>query len=127
MPLKSLDLIRDLISFDTTSHESNLEFIEYVEAYLGKLGVDSIRVYDDERRKANLYATLGPQDLSGIMLSGHSDVVPVEGQNWASDPFTVREANGKLFGRGTADMKAFIAIFPATLKAVPIIKAVATY
>lgn len=110
MPLKSLDLIRDLISFDTTSHESNLEFIEYVEAYLGKLGVDSIRVYDDEQRKANLYATLGPQDLSGIMLSGHSDVVPVEGQNWASDPFTVREANGKLFGRGTADMKAFIAI-----------------
>ena len=110
MPTKSLELIRDLIAFDTTSHESNLEFIEYVEAYLGKLGVECMRVYDDEKRKANLYATLGPQDRSGILLSGHTDVVPVEGQDWSSDPFTVREVDGKLFGRGTADMKAFIAI-----------------
>ena len=110
MPLKSLDLIRDLIAFDTTSRESNLAFIEYVEAYLGKLGVECMRVYDDEKRKANLYATLGPQDQSGILLSGHTDVVPVDGQDWTSDPFSVRETNGKLFGRGTADMKAFIAI-----------------
>ncbi|MDD9904754.1 MAG: acetylornithine deacetylase [Rhodospirillaceae bacterium] len=110
MPLKSLDLIRDLIAFDTTSRESNLAFIEYVEAYLGKLGVECMRVYDDEKRKANLYATLGPQDQSGILLSGHTDVVPVDGQDWTSDPFSVREADGKLFGRGTADMKAFIAI-----------------
>lgn len=110
MPLKSLDLLHDLIAFDTTSRESNLEFIEYVEAYLDKIGVEYMRVYDDEKRKANLYATLGPQEQSGILLSGHTDVVPVDGQNWTSDPFTLREDEGKLFGRGTADMKAFIAI-----------------
>ena len=110
MPLKSLDLLHDLIAFDTTSRESNLEFIEYVEAYLDTIGVEYMRVYDDEKRKANLYATLGPQEQSGILLSGHTDVVPVDGQNWTSDPFTLREEEGKLFGRGTADMKAFIAI-----------------
>ncbi len=110
MPLKSLDLLHDLIAFDTTSRESNLEFIEYVEAYLDKIGVEYMRVYDDEKRKANLYATLGPQEQSGILLSGHTDVVPVDGQNWTSDPFILRESKGKLFGRGTADMKAFIAI-----------------
>jgi len=110
MPLKSLDLLHDLIAFDTTSRESNLEFIEYVEAYLDKIGVEYMRVYDDEKRKSNLYATLGPQEQSGILLSGHTDVVPVDGQNWTSDPFTLCEDEGKLFGRGTADMKAFIAI-----------------
>jgi len=110
MPLKSLDLLHDLIAYDTTSRESNLEFIEYVEAYLDKIGVEYMRVYDDEKRKANLYATLGPQEQSGILLSGHTDVVPVDGQNWTSDPFILRESKGKLFGRGTADMKAFIAI-----------------
>ena len=76
MPLKSLDLIRDLIAFDTTSRESNLAFIEYVEAYLGKLGVECMRVYDEEKRKANLYATLGPQDQSGILLSGCAVSMP---------------------------------------------------
>ena len=110
MTLRSLDLIRDLIAFDTTSRESNLELIEYVEHYLDVLQVSATRVYDDERRKANLYATLGPPDIPGILLSGHTDVVPVDGQNWSSDPFRVREADGKLFGRGTADMKSFIAI-----------------
>lgn len=110
MSLKSLDLIRDLIAFDTTSHLSNLELIDYVDSYLKELGVECLRVYDDEKRKANLYATLGPQDQSGILLSGHTDVVPVEGQNWSSDPFEVREADEKLYGRGTADMKSFIAI-----------------
>lgn len=110
MAPKSLDLIHDLIAFDTTSRESNLELIDYVDAYLGKLGVETLRVYDDEKSKANVYATLGPQDKSGILLSGHTDVVPVDGQNWTSDPFTLREADEKLFGRGTADMKGFIAI-----------------
>ena len=112
--MKSLDLIRNLIAFDTTSRESNLEMIDYVESYLGKLGVECLRVYDDEKRKANLYATLGPSDRSGILLSGHTDVVPVDGQDWTSDPFQLREAEDKLFGRGTADMKAFIAIAPAS-------------
>jgi len=104
------ELIRDLVAFDTTSRESNLELIDFVEAYLNGLGVECLRVYDDEKRKANLYATLGPSDRSGILLSGHTDVVPVDGQDWTSDPFTVRAADGRLYGRGTADMKGFIAI-----------------
>jgi acetylornithine deacetylase len=108
--LLSADLIRSLVAFDTTSRESNLELIDFVEAYLNDLGVECLRVYDDDKRKANLYATLGPQDQSGILLSGHTDVVPVDGQDWTSDPFCVREADGRLYGRGTADMKGFIAI-----------------
>ncbi|MCG8544048.1 MAG: acetylornithine deacetylase [Alphaproteobacteria bacterium] len=108
--LISLELIESLIEFDTTSSESNLGLIEYVKRYLAGYGVESTLVYDDEKRKANLYATVGPTDRPGICLSGHTDVVPVEGQNWDSDPFQLRRADGKLFGRGTADMKSFIAI-----------------
>jgi len=88
--LLSTELIRRLVAFDTTSRESNLELIDFVEAYLNDLGVECLRVYDDEKRKANLYATLGPPNQSGILLSGHTDVVPVDGQDWSSDPFTVR-------------------------------------
>ena len=94
--LHSLDLIRSLVAFDTTSRESNLELIDFVEAYLNNLGVECLRVYDNDKRKANLYATLGPQDQSGILLSGHTDVVPVDGQDWTSDPFVVRAADGQV-------------------------------
>jgi acetylornithine deacetylase len=72
--------------------------------------VKSQLVYDETKRKANLYATLGPEDIPGIMLSGHTDVVPVDGQNWDSDPFAIAEKDGRLYGRGTCDMKSFIAI-----------------
>ena len=108
--LISLDLIETLIGFDTTSSESNLELIEFVKGYLAEYYIESTLVYDDEKRKANLYATIGPKDRPGICLSGHTDVVPVAGQNWDSDPFKLHRADGKLFGRGTADMKSFIAI-----------------
>lgn len=108
--LTSLDWIRTLIGFDTTSRESNLDLIEHVRAYLDRLGVRSQLVYDADRRKANLYATLGPSDRSGIMLSGHTDVVPVEGQDWRTDPFAVSQADGRLYGRGACDMKSFIAV-----------------
>ena len=108
--LISLDLIESLIKFDTTSRESNLELIGFVQDYLAKLGVDCQLIHNDDGQKANLYATLGPQDKSGVMLSGHTDVVPVDGQNWATDPFAVARKDGKLYGRGTADMKSFIAI-----------------
>jgi len=104
------DMIERLIAFDTTSRNSNLELIEDVRGYLAGLGVESHLTYDDERRKANLYATLGPTDRGGIALSGHSDVVPVDGQDWSSDPWTVTERDGRLYGRGTCDMKAFIAV-----------------
>lgn len=105
-----VDLIRKLVSFDTTSRESNIELIEFVADYLKGHGVDSKIIYDAGREKANLYASIGPTDATGIVLSGHTDVVPVDGQAWSSDPFTVTEKDGKLFGRGTADMKSFIAV-----------------
>jgi acetylornithine deacetylase len=106
---KSVDLIRTLVAFDTTSRDSNLALIHFVEEYLRKLGVGSKLVFDETGRKANLFATLGPEGRPGIMLSGHTDVVPVDGQEWASDPFRIVEKDGKLFGRGTCDMKGFIA------------------
>lgn len=106
----SLPIVEKLIGFDTTSRESNLELIAYVQQYLEDFGIESQLVHDEEGRKANLYATVGPADKSGICLSGHTDVVPVDGQAWDSDPFVARIADGKVFGRGTADMKSFIAI-----------------
>jgi acetylornithine deacetylase len=103
-------MIERLIAFDTTSRESNLHLIHDVRDYLADLGVESHLTYDDDKRKANLYATLGPDDRGGIALSGHTDVVPVDGQDWSSDPWTVTERDGRLHGRGTCDMKGFIAV-----------------
>ena len=104
------ELIDRLVGFDTTSRDSNLELIEFIRDYLAGLGVESTLIHDDTGKKANLYATLGPDDRPGIMLSGHTDVVPVDGQTWSSDPFDVVEKDGRLYGRGTCDMKGFIAI-----------------
>jgi acetylornithine deacetylase len=101
-------MIRRLVAFDTTSRNSNLDLIHYVRDYLKGLGVEARLVLDAEATKANLYATLGPTDRPGIALSGHSDVVPVDGQDWASDPWQTSERDGRLYGRGTCDMKGFI-------------------
>ena len=101
-------MIRRLVAFPTVSRDSNLALIEHVRAYLHGLGVDSHLIYDDDRRKANLYATLGPPDKAGICLSGHTDVVPVDGQDWDTDPFTATLRDGRLYGRGTCDMKGFL-------------------
>ncbi len=103
-------MIDRLIAFDTTSRNSNLELIHDVRDYLKSLGVESHLTFDDDGRKANLYATLGPSDRGGIALSGHTDVVPVDGQDWTHDPFTVSARDKRLYGRGTCDMKSFIAI-----------------
>lgn len=103
-------MIERLVGFDTTSYKSNLEFISFATDLLKPLGATIRLTYDDNRRKANLFATLGPDDRAGIVLSGHSDVVPVDGQQWTSDPFNVRRAQNRLYGRGTADMKSFIAL-----------------
>lgn len=108
--LHSLEFIEKLVGFDTTSRESNLELIAYVQDYLSGFGVDSLLVENDEGSKANLYATLGDAAKPGIMLSGHTDVVPVDGQTWDTNPFRVTQKDGRLYGRGTADMKSFIAI-----------------
>ena len=104
-----MSILADLIGFDTTSRNSNLELIRYVEDYLSQHGVQSTLVHDDSGHKANLYATIGPAELGGVMLSGHTDVVPVDGQRWASDPFVLEPIDDKVFGRGSADMKGFIA------------------
>ena len=104
-----MSILADLIGFDTTSRNSNLELIRYVEDYLSQHGVQSTLVHDDSGHKANLYATIGPAELGGVMLSGHTDVVPVDGQCWASNPFVLERIDDKVFGRGSADMKGFIA------------------
>ena len=88
----------------------NLELIHFVRDYLEGLGAECRLTYDDEKRKANLFATLGPGGAPGIVLSGHTDVVPVDGQAWATNPFEVVEKEGRLYGRGTSDMKSFIAV-----------------
>lgn len=111
------ELLDRLVSFDTTSRNSNLELIEFVRNYLDGFGIESRLIPGDDGRKANLFATLGPSDRpGGVVLSGHTDVVPVDGQDWSNDPFTVTEGDGRLYGRGTCDMKGFIAV---ALAAVP--------
>lgn len=107
---QSMEMIERLIGFDTTSYRSNLQFIDFAAEVLEKSGATIRLTYDDSRQKANLFATIGPADRPGIVLSGHSDVVPVAGQDWTSDPFNVRRHENRLYGRGTADMKSFIAI-----------------
>lgn len=108
--LKCLSLFEKLIAFDTTSRNPNMALIEFVQEYLDGLGVSSTLVPNKEGTKANLYATLGPGDRPGVMLSGHTDVVPVDGQAWDTDPWSLLLKDGKYFGRGTCDMKGFIAI-----------------
>lgn len=111
----SVEMIRKLVGFPTVSRESNLELIDFVREYLRPFGADVRLTFDDDKRKANLFATLGPRQQGGIVLSGHSDVVPVQGQAWDSEPFTLVERDGKLYGRGTSDMKSFIAVVLALL------------
>ncbi|WP_028202522.1 acetylornithine deacetylase [Paraburkholderia nodosa] len=102
-------LLERLIGFETISRESNLELIAFVQRYLADLGVESELFHNAERTKASLFATIGPRDKGGVVLSGHTDVVPVAGQAWTVDPFRLTEENGRLYGRGTADMKGFLA------------------
>ena len=109
------EMIEKLVSFDTVSRNSNLEMIGYINDYLKGFGVQSHLVESDDRQKTNLYATVGPMIEGGVVLSGHTDVVPVDGQPWNSDPFSVVERDGKLYGRGTCDMKSFYAIALALL------------
>lgn len=105
----SMPMIERLIGFDTTSRKSNLELIDWVRDYFDGFGVVSRLTFDADERKANLFATIGDPDQPGIILSGHTDVVPVDGQDWNSNPFKVTERDDTLVGRGTSDMKGFIA------------------
>ncbi len=111
-----VELLARLVAFDTTSYKNNLGLIAFVEDYLKNHGVASRRIVSDDGEKSSLYATIGPVSEGGVALSGHTDVVPVDGQNWTSDPFQLRSDGGRLYGRGSADMKGFLA---AVLAAVP--------
>jgi acetylornithine deacetylase len=118
MPSRSyspVQMVERLVAFDTTSRESNLALIDFVVDYLSGHGVRSTLIHNAERTKANLYATIGPTEGGGVVLSGHTDVVPVDGQDWHSDPFQVVAQNGRLYGRGTADMKSFCAVILSLL------------
>lgn len=116
----SIDMLQRLVAFDTTSRNSNLDLIKFIQAYLTDHEVPSTLVPNEDGTKANLFATIGPMAEGGIVLSGHTDVVPVDGQPWTTDPWTLTEKpDGNLYGRGTCDMKGFIA---ACLAHVPALK-----
>ena len=114
MPSSRSDRIRkllaDLVSFDTVSDRTNLPLIAHIENYLAAFGIKSERIVDATGQKASLWVTIGPEDRSGFVLSGHTDVVPVVGQDWSHDPFKLVKRDGKLYGRGTTDMKGFVAV-----------------
>lgn len=114
--LSSQQLLGRLIGFATVSRDSNLQLIAFIRDYLAELGVASELFFNAEGTKANLFASIGPTDRGGVVLSGHTDVVPVDGQAWTVDPFVMTERDGRLYGRGAADMKGFIA---SVLAAVP--------
>jgi acetylornithine deacetylase len=105
----TLQYLEKLIAFPTVSRDSNLDLIAFVEGELKAIGITTVLVHSEDGKKANLWATIGPAEASGVALSAHTDVVPVEGQNWSSDPFAMTVRGGNLYGRGSADMKGFIA------------------
>ncbi|GAB4226232.1 MAG: acetylornithine deacetylase [Methyloligellaceae bacterium] len=107
--LNPKEMLARLVAFDTTSAKTNIPLIEFVEDYLAGHGIASQRVPTEDGLKSSLFATIGPEGVAGIGLSGHTDVVPVTGQNWSSDPFTLTQRGSRLYGRGSCDMKGFIA------------------
>ncbi|OUR77187.1 acetylornithine deacetylase (ArgE) [Alphaproteobacteria bacterium 46_93_T64] len=113
---RTLEILEHLVGFDTTSYRSNMNLIDYVTNYLNRYDIQFEVIKNADNSKANLFATIGKNTNPGVILSGHTDVVPVEGQNWSADPFQLRIADGKAYGRGTCDMKGFIA---SVLAAVP--------
>ena len=116
---EAVSILDRLVGFDTTSRNSNIPLIEYVEGYLSEHGVESYRIPDETGEKASLFATIGPGDTAGVGLSGHTDVVPVDGQDWDTDPFQLTANGDRLYGRGACDMKGFLA---CVLAAVPDLK-----
>ena len=105
--LSALEILEKLVSFPTVSDRSNLELIDWVENYLNSFHIKTYRKYNEDSSKASLFAHVGPQIEGGVVLSGHTDVVPVEGQDWSTDPWVLTENDNKLYGRGSCDMKGF--------------------
>ncbi len=122
--MQSIDILEDLISFDTVSRNPNLALMKHVESLLEATGISCTLLPDSSAQKANLYATVGPSDKPGVMLSGHTDVVPIDNQDWTKPAFKLTQHDGKLYGRGTADMKGFVAcaIRAATLASTKTLK-----
>ncbi len=106
---ESIEILEKLVAFRTISCSPNIELMRYIRGLLSNVGICNDLILSDTGQNANLYATVGPSDRPGIMLSGHTDVVPVKGQRWTVDPFKLCEHQGKLYGRGTTDMKGFVA------------------
>lgn len=115
--LTAREILEKLVGFPTVSRDSNLDCVDWIEDYLARHGVPSRRVWNEDRTKASIYANVGPGVAGGVALSGHTDVVPIDGQDWTSDPFVLTERDGKLYGRGATDMKGFDAL---ALAAVPL-------
>ena len=113
--LNSVDMLARLVAFPTVSRDSNLSLIDWVEEYLEPFGARCRRTWNSEKTKANLFAAIGPDAPGGVVLSGHTDVVPVDGQDWRTDPFELTERDGLLYGRGSSDMKGFSAVFLSRL------------
>lgn len=111
----TLEILNKLISFDTTSSQSNLALMDYIQTFLSEHDVQSRLVFNQEKTKANLYATLGPKDKAGVMLSGHTDTVPTKGQHWHQQPYQLTQIDDKYYGRGTSDMKGYIAVVLASV------------
>ena len=107
--MNSIEILRRLVAFETVSRTPNIELIDFVANLLREAGIEPTIDHAEHGSNANLYATIGPDSAGGVMLSGHTDVVPITGQDWHYPPFTLTEANGRLYGRGTADMKGFVA------------------
>jgi len=110
MLTSSIEQLRNLVHYDTTSRNSNLKLLAYIEQHLEALDIPYELTFNQDRSKANLFATIGDSTIPGLVLSGHMDVVPVDGQDWSGDPFCLREHDGRLYGRGSCDMKGFIAV-----------------
>lgn len=106
---QAAEILASLVAFDTTSRNSNLALVAWVEDFLASHGVTATRIPDETGEKASLFATIGPVGVPGVALSGHTDVVPVDGQDWDTDPFTLVARDGRLYGRGACDMKAYLA------------------
>jgi acetylornithine deacetylase len=108
-PMTSLEILDKLVAFPTVSRDSNRDLIEFVYCFLAERNIEAELICTADGQKANLFATVGPKNVPGVMLSGHTDVVPVDDQNWSADPFRMRVSSGRAYGRGTADMKGFVA------------------
>ena len=107
--MTTIEILERLIAFDTVSRNSNLDLIHFVADLLNTHGIESTTLHDETGAKANLFATIGANGDAGVMLSGHTDVVPIDGQDWTKSPFNLTKEDGRFFGRGTADMKGFVA------------------